>query len=165
MSKKAIIAIIIVLILLFLFIIIGVALSASSSSSTQQTGNKFSFPTFEQLNDVNLVYGQIPSPGAEPAGYYYLGSQDSNLACQSACGAKNDCVAYTWHNQNAGDWAKQCYGIKRGTSYDRTPDSNKTSGVRKETFFLGPNKHNLDQEQMSGGNPYKGTVWDQKAWT
>ena len=78
---------------------------------SQQSINRISF---EKLNNVNCVYGRLYNGYRRDGSkndYKYLGDFNSYEDCEKSPNIPTNAKAITYHNNNIGGWAKQCFSI------------------------------------------------------
>lgn len=87
-------------------------------------------PTFDQFANTNLVSGRISDAYNSP-GFKYYNRTDNENDCQNKCANDTNCIAYTWHNSNCGGWSNSCYGVLKGTTYNKSGGSCHMSGIKR----------------------------------
>lgn len=157
--------------------------SGSDKRDKDSSSDKTKTPTFDIHHGTNLVHGQVdPGIGTSDGKISYYGTTPNYEGCRDSCARDAQCQRFTWHEKNNdSDYSQMCYLIYPGANVSPVVEEGHISGVKKETMWAGPNIRHIDQEQMSAGNIYagtvyntegmsagninRGTVWDMSAWS
>ena len=70
--------------------------------------------TFEKVNNLNCVWGRLYNGYRRDGSnndYKYLGDFNSYEDCEKSSNIPTNAKAITYHNNNIGGWAKQCFSI------------------------------------------------------